>query len=142
MPCLYCRKMCCLNGSRKLHFVQKIRLDLNKFGAGWIFRTKCVFLQVLNLHIFLQKQPGHWGRGCLHFHLSFISFICSPKGNGNFGRIAERSRFSCHKLENYRIRRDEQNEMSLIFADFWTNVCLFHFLILFLHSLIKNLINN
>ena len=27
MPCLYCRKMCCLNGSRKLHFVQKIRLD-------------------------------------------------------------------------------------------------------------------
>ena len=24
MPCLYCRKMCCLNGSRKLHFVQKI----------------------------------------------------------------------------------------------------------------------
>ena len=27
MPCLYCRRMCCLNGSRKLHFVQKIRLD-------------------------------------------------------------------------------------------------------------------
>ncbi len=27
MPCLYCRKMCCLNGSRKLHFVQKICLD-------------------------------------------------------------------------------------------------------------------
>ena len=22
-----CRKMCCLNGSRKLHFVQKIRID-------------------------------------------------------------------------------------------------------------------
>ena len=106
-PGCFCKKMCCPNGSRKLHFVQKIRLDLNKFGAGWIFRTKCVFLQVLNLHIFLQKQPGHWGRGCLHFHLSFISFICSPKGNGNFGRIAERSRFSCHKLENYRIRRDE-----------------------------------
>ena len=27
MPCLYCRKMCCLNGSRKLHFVQKIHPD-------------------------------------------------------------------------------------------------------------------
>ena len=27
MPCLCCRKMCCLNGSRKLHFVQKISLD-------------------------------------------------------------------------------------------------------------------
>ena len=30
------------------------------------------FLQVLDLLIFLQKQPGHWGRGCLHFHLTFI----------------------------------------------------------------------
>ena len=27
----------------------------------FIFRTKCDFLQVLDLHIFLQKQPGHWG---------------------------------------------------------------------------------
>jgi hypothetical protein len=26
------------------------------FGAGWIFRTKCDFLQVLDLHIF--RQPG------------------------------------------------------------------------------------
>jgi len=34
-----------------------------------IFCTKCNFLQVLDLHIFLQKQPDHWGRGCLHFHL-------------------------------------------------------------------------
>ena len=25
------------------------------------------FLQVLDLHIFRQKQPGHWGRGCLPF---------------------------------------------------------------------------
>ena len=53
----------------QVQYLQKIRLDLNIFGAGWIFRTKCDFLQVLDLHIFLQKQPGHWGRGCLHFHL-------------------------------------------------------------------------
>ena len=26
-----------------------------------IFCTKCNFLQVLDLLIFLQKQPGHWG---------------------------------------------------------------------------------
>ena len=37
------------------------------FGAGWIFCTKCDFLQVLDLHIFRQKQPGHWGQGCLPF---------------------------------------------------------------------------
>ena len=35
------------------------------------------FLQVLDLHIFLQKQPGHWGRGCLHFHLLLYPiFVC------------------------------------------------------------------
>ena len=41
--------------------------------AGWIFRTKCDFLQVLDLHIFRQifemqlclhskKGPHSWGR--------------------------------------------------------------------------------
>jgi hypothetical protein len=49
-----------------------------------IFCTKCNFLQVLDLLIFLQKQPGHWGRGCLHFHLTFISLLCLPNGNGNY----------------------------------------------------------
>ena len=53
------RKMCCLNGSRKL-LTQKIFIRPNQtFVAGWIFRTKCDFLQVLDLHIFRQKQPGH-----------------------------------------------------------------------------------
>ena len=67
--------------SRKSHCVRKIMLvphfsSFSSFfswifgiisGPGWIFRTKCDFLQVLNLHIFRQKQPGHWGRGCLPF---------------------------------------------------------------------------
>ena len=41
------------------------------FVAEWIFRTKCDFLQVLDLLIFRQKQPGHWGRGHLPFHPTF-----------------------------------------------------------------------
>ncbi len=36
--------------------------------AGWIFCTKCDFLQVLDLHIFRQKQPGHWAEVVCHFH--------------------------------------------------------------------------
>ncbi len=73
------RKMCCLNGSRKLHFVQKIRLDLNIFGAGWIFRTKCNFLQVLDLHIFLQKQPGHWAEVACIFTFFYIQYLLCAK---------------------------------------------------------------
>ena len=34
----------------------------------FIFRTKCDFLQVLDLLIFLQKQPGHWAEVVCHFH--------------------------------------------------------------------------
>jgi hypothetical protein len=45
--------MCCPNGSRKL-LTQKIRLDRNIFVSELIFRTKCDFLQVLDLHIFRQ----------------------------------------------------------------------------------------
>ena len=37
-----------------------VGLAVKDLGAGWIFRTKCDFLQVLDLLIFLQKQPGHW----------------------------------------------------------------------------------
>ena len=40
-------------------------------GAGWIFCTKCDFLQVLDLLIFRQKQPGHWAEVVCHFHLTF-----------------------------------------------------------------------
>ena len=42
------------------------------FVAEWIFRTKCDFLQVLDLLIFRQKQPGHWAEVVCHFHLTFI----------------------------------------------------------------------
>jgi hypothetical protein len=45
---------------------QKIAYAENNVGRyrdkaldPFIFRTKCDFLQVLDLHIFLQKQPGH-----------------------------------------------------------------------------------
>ena len=70
---------CRLNGDRKSHYVRKIKhvQIVRPFGSEWIFCTKCNFLQVLDLHIFLQKQPGHWGRGCLHFHLLlFPYFVC------------------------------------------------------------------
>ena len=40
------------------------------FVAGWIFRTKCDFLQVLDLLIFRQQQPGHWAEVVCHFHLN------------------------------------------------------------------------
>ncbi len=36
-----------------------VGLAVKDLEAGWIFRTKCDFLQVLDLLIFLQKQPGH-----------------------------------------------------------------------------------
>ena len=66
-----------------MHFVQKIIASPGiifalfvfssffgiTFGAGWIFRTKCDFLQVLDLLIFRQKQPGHWAEVVCHFHL-------------------------------------------------------------------------
>ena len=41
------------------------------FVAEWIFRTKCDFLQVLDLLIFRQKQPGHWAEVVCHFHPTF-----------------------------------------------------------------------
>ena len=66
-----------------MHFVQKIIASpgiifvlfvFSSFfgiisGSGWIFRTKCDFLQVLDLLIFRQKQPGHWAEVVCHFHL-------------------------------------------------------------------------
>ena len=53
--------MCCLNGSRKLHFVQKIRLNriIKYQGPEVFFAHLRNFLQVLDLLIFRQKQPGH-----------------------------------------------------------------------------------
>jgi hypothetical protein len=48
-------------------------------GAGWIFCTKCDFLQVLDLHIFLQKQPGHWAEVVCHFHLLILKARCKGR---------------------------------------------------------------
>ena len=79
MPCLYCRKMCCLNGSRKLHFVQKIRLDriIKYMGPEGFFAHLRNFLQVLDLFIFLQKQPGHWAEVvCIFTLLLYPYFVC------------------------------------------------------------------
>ena len=45
------------------------------FGAGWIFRTKCDFLQVLDLLIFLQKQPGHWAEVVCIFTFYYIPIL-------------------------------------------------------------------
>ena len=42
------------------------------FGAGWIFRTKCNYLQVLDLLIFRQKWPGYWSRGHLPFSPKYV----------------------------------------------------------------------
>ena len=38
-------------------------------GSGWILRTECDFLQVLDLLIFRQKWPGYWAEVICHFCL-------------------------------------------------------------------------
>ena len=59
--------------------MQKILLDFNISGSGWIFRTKCDFLQVLDLLIFRQQQPGHWAEVVCHFHLPFVVDECPSR---------------------------------------------------------------
>ena len=58
------QKMCfaenfCLPRSSFFVFFRLFVLFRNYLGSGWIFRTKCDFLQVLDLLIFRQKQPGY-----------------------------------------------------------------------------------
>ncbi len=69
---------------------QKIAIAENKYSSisitfvsGWIFCTKCNFLQVLDLLIFRQKQPGHWGRGCLPFSPSFYPTVRKTRCKDN-----------------------------------------------------------
>ena len=56
-----------------MHFVQKIIacpiLCLGPDGFSAHLRN---FLQVLDLHIFRQKWPGHWAEVICHFHLLSI----------------------------------------------------------------------
>ena len=53
----------------------KARPNNKTLGPDGIFCTKCNFLQVLDLLIFRQKQPGHWAEVVCHFHLLTE---CSP----------------------------------------------------------------
>ena len=52
----------------------KARPNNKTLGPDGIFCTKCNFLQVLDLLIFQQKQPGHWAEVVCHFHLLYILF--------------------------------------------------------------------
>ena len=60
-------------GSRKSHCVRKIKLvrNLIYLGPDGFSAHLRNFLQVLDLHIFRQKQPGHWAEVVCHFHLLF-----------------------------------------------------------------------
>ena len=57
--------------SRKSHCVRKIKLVriLIYLGPDGFSAHLRNFLQVLDLHIFRQKQPGHWAEVVCHFHL-------------------------------------------------------------------------
>jgi hypothetical protein len=65
--------MSCLNGSRKLHFVQKIRLDrINKYlGPDGIFCAFAQFFAGIGPAHFLAETTRPLGRGCLPFSPTF-----------------------------------------------------------------------
>jgi hypothetical protein len=89
--------MCCLNGSRKLHFVQKIHPDTQAYNdiveANFL---RSNFLQVLNLLIFRQLarllMPVP-----LPFSPSFISYILFAKWQWNLRSCYSISRNGCSK---------------------------------------------
>ena len=72
----------------QVQYLQKIALraenpfgpQMTVIGTIYIF---CVsnFLLPLRQLIFRQKQPGHWGRGCLPFSPCFLSIFCLPNEN-------------------------------------------------------------
>jgi len=49
--------------------------DRDCMGTNIFFAHLRNFLLLLDLHIFRQKQPGHWGRGCLPFSPSFLKIL-------------------------------------------------------------------
>ncbi len=61
---------------QKIAYAENTSRPYNLFASEWIFCTKCNFLQVLDLLIFRQKQPGHWGRGCLPFSPLCFNVFC------------------------------------------------------------------
>ena len=63
---------------QKIAYAENTSRPYHLFASEWIFCTKCNFLQVLDLHIFRQKQPGHWAEVVCHFLLFVsMSFVIS-----------------------------------------------------------------
>jgi hypothetical protein len=93
--------MCCLNGSRKLHFVQKIRLDriIKYLGPEGFFAHLRIFFAGIGPAHFPAETTRPLGRGCLPFSPSFISLFCLPNSNGNYGRKGHPVSFY-HEFEN------------------------------------------
>ena len=80
MPCLYCRKMCCLNGSRKLHFVQKIRLDriIKYLGPDGFFARSAIFCRYWTCTFSCRNNQAIGAEVVCIF-----TFFYMPNGNGN-----------------------------------------------------------
>ena len=85
------RKMCCLNGSRKLHFVQKIlrvvkRLEIEPcytlLVTGGIFCAFAQFFAGIGPAHFLAETTRPLGRGCLHFHLLLYPLLVCQMAMG------------------------------------------------------------
>ena len=83
MPCLYCRKMCCLNGSRKLHFVQKIRLDriIKYLRPDVFFARSAIFCRYWTCSFSCRNNQAIGAEVVCIFSF-FISHICLQNGNG------------------------------------------------------------
>ena len=79
MPCLYCRKMCCLNGSRKLHFVQKIRLDriIKYLGSDVFFARSAIFCRYWTCTFSCRNNQAIEPRLSAIFTFLFIPFFAS-----------------------------------------------------------------
>ncbi len=77
MPCLYCRKMCCLNGSRKLHFVQKIRLDriIKYLGPNGFSARSAIFCRYWTCSFSGRNNQAIGAEVVCHFHLLVYLFI-------------------------------------------------------------------
>ena len=63
------RKMSCLNGSRKSHFVRKIKQVqiVRPFGSEWIFCAFAQFSAGIGPAHFPAETTRPLGRGCLPF---------------------------------------------------------------------------
>ena len=109
MPCLCCRKMCCLNGSRKL-LTQKIRLDRFKIVSGWIFCAFAQFFAGIGPAHFLAETTRPLGRGCLPFSPSFSRCKVTKKKFGTVRICPHMSgnvRFCPHFFYAAKLRKEK-----------------------------------